>query len=186
MRSVRSFLSVGAKALCRDRRNHAPSASPGSEAGETSIVLTFVILAMLTLGGVVLAVLALGGLRGARDIRASTEALYAADTAIEMGLTHFVWSVPYDGDDTNFCTMQADVPIVGRPGVSFDIIVTGDPAPVILEPDRTEDDGTKCPTTEAEVRDGTRELCITAIGKARDGAVRRKIQYDTDPARCRP
>lgn len=167
MRSVRSF-------------------SPRSEAGETSIVLTFVILTILTLGGVVLAVLALGGLRVARDIRASTEALYAADTAIEMGLTHFVWSVPYDAGESspNFCTVQASVPIAGQPGVSLNVIVTGDPAPEALEPNGTEDDA-NCPT-QAEVQEGTRALCITAIGKARDGAVRRKIQYDTDPARCRP
>lgn len=171
------------KSVCSLLRNHASSASASSEAGETSIVLTFVILAMLTLGGVVLAVLTLGGLRGARDIRASTEALYAVDTAIEMGLTHFVWSVPYDTDDSNFCTVQASAPIAGQPGVSFTVMVTGDPTPVVIEPTGTEDDA-NCPT-QAEVRDGTRALCITGIGKARGGAVRRKIQYDTDPARCR-
>ncbi len=164
-----------------------------SERGDISIVLTFIVLTVLTLSGMVLAVLAIRNIRGSQDIQASSDALYAADTALEAGLTHYHWSVPYDAGEVppNICTVASNVVIPGQPGVTYDIVVTGDPAPVVTEPNGSEDDGTdgagreRCPTQD-EVRNRTRALCITAIGEARGGSVRRRIQYDTDASSCRP
>lgn len=159
--------------------------------GATSIFFVFLVIAVITVGAMVIAFLSVANLRGARDVVATTQALYAADTGIELGRTHAEWDVDLDGDG-NLCTILNDAPVSGITGTvarltdtAFDLVVTGDPRPQdpFPEPNDTLDDN--CPKAdELTASSPTRALCMTAIGHVRSGLVRRRIDSDTDPARC--
>lgn len=136
-----------------------------SSRGDTSVLLVFLILAALLLVAMALVVLSIGNLRGAGNIAVSSQALYAADVGIERGLNDYRWSNP----TSTTCTRTSDDVPVGS--ARYELIV------------RAHDSPTGCPTF-AEFQDGRKALCVEAIGKARGGAVRRRVTNDTDSFRC--
>lgn len=185
---------------CRSGQVDSGLAASRRQAGATSILFVFLLLTIILLGAIVISVLVIANLRGTRDIVVSTQALYAADTGIELGRTHAEWAVvfdapdnPDDNGDNNLCTVLDDADVAGISGVApgladarFDLVVTGDPAqPFSDSPAATVDDGVNCPSLE-ELIAQTRALCMTAIGHVRGGTVRRRINNDTDPVGCRP
>lgn len=134
--------------------------------GDASLLSVFLILAVIIVGAMTLAVLVVGNLRGVRDIGASSQAFYAVDTGIERGIYDYYWDVNGPGDPTT-CTVTppGDVSVADQPDVRYQLIVSGGPL----------SDG--CPTVQQLV-DGSRVLCMEAIGKVRGGLVRRRVTND--------
>lgn len=140
--------------------------------GDASILFVFLLLTVFLLGVIVIAVLSITNLRSVRDIVASTSAFLGADTGVERGLTVYNWDT--DGEqfpnDEQTCIpvgAAADQQVDGRPieEVRYDIRVFGR---AVNRGDRS------CPSGE-EVANGTAALCITARGKARNGAIQRLV-----------
>lgn len=142
-----------------------------SSRGDTSVLLTFLILAALLLGATALTVLSIGNLRGAGNIAASSQALYAADVGVERGLNDFRWTREPEGDPRLRCS-NLDNEVI-QPGTSYQLFVHSD------------EGRSGCPRfSELQGNPPQRALCIEAIGKTRGGAVRRRVANDTDSARC--
>lgn len=127
--------------------------------GDASLLIIFLTLAAVLLGATSLTLLALGNLGRARDIVASSQALYAADTGVERGLYDYFWSTP----QAPTCT-AGDTVLPTTPAVAYRLAVRAD-------------DGS-CPSLLA-VQTGTRALCIESRGIARNGAVQRRVASDT-------
>lgn len=141
-------------------RPHSKRFSFSSARGDTAVLLVFLMLMVLVLGATALMVLSVTNLRGAGNIVESSQALYAADTGVERGLSDYWWSNPL----LPVCAREDNVP-VGNAAV-YNITVQAD-------------DGS-CPTLP-DLQGGARALCVEAIGKARDGLVRRRVTNDANP-----
>ena len=157
------------------------------EHGDVAILFAFLTLLVLLLGSTVVAMLSVRNLRSSSQAAGSTEALYAADTAVEAGLTHYLWGVDADLDGNN-CTVRSAASVAGAAsGVFYHLVVSGDPvrSPLPDPPAGDEDDGNNasgnpnCPD-QNDLRSGSRALCVTAIGASRSGTVRRRIFNDTN------
>ncbi|TSC64569.1 MAG: hypothetical protein G01um1014106_66 [Parcubacteria group bacterium Gr01-1014_106] len=131
-----------------------------SSRGDTSILLISLLLIVLVLGATALTVLSIVNLRGAGNVAESSQALYAADTGVERGLSLYWWSNPLSPT----CTQEDNVPV-------------GDAATYQLT---VRSDTDSCPTL-LDLQGGVRALCVEAIGKVRDGEVRRRVTNDTNP-----
>ncbi|TSC72849.1 MAG: hypothetical protein G01um101438_248 [Parcubacteria group bacterium Gr01-1014_38] len=130
--------------------------------GDTSVILMFLILSVLLLGATALTVLSVGNLRSAGNIVVSSQALYAADTGIERGMTDYRWSDP----NAPMCT-AVDNAAVGT--AAYQLVVQADNG--------------SCPRV-GDLQTGARALCIEAVGKVRGGTVRRRVTSDSfDPTR---
>lgn len=141
-------------------RPHSKRFSFSSARGDTAVLLVFLMLMVLVLGATALTVLSVVNLRGARNIAESSQALYAADTGVERGLSDYWWSNPL----FPVCTREDDVPVGNT--AAYTITVRAD-------------DGS-CPTLP-NLQDGARALCVEAIGKVRGGLVRRRVTNDANP-----
>lgn len=142
--------------------------------GDVSILLVFLILAVLITGAMALAVLAVSNLRGVGNIVASSQAFYAVDTGIERGLHDYYWDTDPAPGPT--CTKPpVDQPVAGSDTreLRYELTVDGRKD---VDSNGTQD-VVECVTVE-EVVAGTAALCVEAIGKARDGLVRRRVTSD--------
>lgn len=136
--------------------------------GDVSILLVFLILAVLITGAMALAVLAVSNLRGVGNIVASSQAFYAVDTGIERGLHDYYWDTDPAPGPT--CTKLRDQPVAGSDIRELRYLLTVDGRDGVQ-------DVVECVTVE-EVVAGTAALCVEAIGEARDGFVRRRVTSD--------
>lgn len=148
--------------------------------GDAAIITVFFILTILIFGAITLTTVVIANLRGTRDIAASSQALYAADSGTEYGRSFAAWVAP----GTTPCTTANDVNF-GALNATFDVFVLGeespprtdfpDPAPLVgnLNPPPL------CPAL-VDIQTGNRQLCVTAFGDARGKIVRRRVNADTN------
>lgn len=133
-----------------------------SSRGDSSILLVFLVLSVLLLGAMALTVLSIGSLRSAGNISASSQALYAADTGIERGVADYRWSDP----NAPTCTTIDNVAVGSA---VYRLVIQAD-------------DGS-CPKP-VDLENGTRALCVEAVGTLRGGSIRRRATSDSfDPTR---
>lgn len=155
----------------------------GGERGDVAILFAFLMLLVLLLGATVVATLSVRNLRSSSLAAGSTEALYAADTAVEAGLTHYFWGVDADRDG-NFCTVRSKAGVAGTTGVFYHLVVSGDPVRPFLDAPKGDEDDGNCPD-QNDLRSGSRALCVTAVGASRNDGVRRRVHNDTNTPACR-
>ncbi len=139
--------------------------------GDTAVIFIFLLLITMVLTTMAIAALTVAGVRGARDISASSQALYSAASGIEYAQLHYNWDTDHlgefpDNQSTVTCKNDVVVPIV--PGESEVRVFTNDGAG-------------GCPTVP-EVAGGAKPLCMDAQGSLRLGGVRRRVINDILPA----
>lgn len=138
--------------------------------GDTAILTVFFLSITIIVGALSFLSVVTGALSRTRDITDTSQALYAADTAIERGLADYRWST------TPTCTTVPASNAGRLPGTSavYTLVVKAD-------------GDNPCPTA-ADIQSGRRALCVGARGSSRGGAIQRRVTSDIDlgggPNRC--
>lgn len=166
-----------------------PRLHPKHQRGDVPLLLVFVTLALLLLGAVGISVIAIGNIRGAGDIATSAAALYGADTAVERAQHVYAWDTLSPTDTAPSCLATptgqtltdqqvGDIPM---DEVRYDILVNAraerrSGSPVTCE--SLHDANNPNDFFDRKLGDGRAALCMEARGKARGGAVQRRVTSD--------